>query len=182
MKNKLGFTLIEILVVILIIGILAAVALPQYQMAVTKAKVASMMPLMRRFKDALAEYKLQHGSYRTDDGKNPTADTLGVYWPSDWKNGNKPCGNSDHCKNNYWMCFYNEEGTGHVYCSHDFSNDDYFLIMMYQPDENIAEGVQGMMTCEAAGTESNKVCKALGGKVVDGASTNYGADTVYKLN
>ena len=185
MKNciiKKGFTLLEMLVVVLIIGILAGIALPQYEMAVTKAKVATMMPLMRRFKDALAEYKLQHGSYLTDKGRNPDPDTLGVYWPSDWKHGNNSCGNGDNCKNDYWACYYNEDGTGGVYCLHAFSGNDYFLIMMYQPDEDQAEGVQGMMTCEAAGTRSNKVCKALGGKVLEDASTNYGADTVYKLN
>ena len=64
---KRGFTLLELLVVVLIIGILASIALPQYQMAVTKAKVASILPLMRRWKDALQEYKLQHGSYEDLD-------------------------------------------------------------------------------------------------------------------
>ena len=65
--NKKGFTLLEMLVVVLIIGILAAIALPQYQMAVMKAKVASMLPLMRRWKDALTEYKLQHSDYANLD-------------------------------------------------------------------------------------------------------------------
>ncbi len=177
-KNKKGFTLIEMLVVVLIIGILAGIALPQYQMAVTKAKVASMLPLMRRWKDALQEYKLQHGSYFTEDGNLPDADTLGVNWPSDWE-----CWDDTKtaCGNNYWAeCFANEDN-GNVYCLHIFDGDDNFLIIMYQPDEDSAEGVAGMITCEAEGTNSDKVCKALGGKLLEDVSTNYGADNVYKL-
>ena len=175
-KNK-GFTLIEMLVVVLIIGILAGIALPQYQMAVTKAKVASILPLMRRWKDALAEYKLQHGSYMTEDDEHPDADTLGVNWPNDWQ-----CdGRMIECENDYWYCFANEEGTGYVYCYHRIIDNNYFQIIMYQPDEPNYEDVRGMMTCEVQGdTDGEKICKALGGKLLEGISGVW--PTVYKLN
>ncbi len=172
-RNKNGFTLIEMLVVVLIIGILAGIALPQYQMAVTKAKVASILPLMRRWKDALAEYKLQHGSYDDLDWTTGGA-TLGVNWPSDWKSGNEPCGDKTECSNDYWRCFPNEEPSGYVYCQHNTNDGGAFDIWMYQPDDEIYPEYAGMMTCETGSTEGHKICKALGGKKLN--------EYAYKLN
>ncbi len=175
MKNKLGFTLIEMLVVVLIIGILAGIALPQYQMAVTKAKVASILPLMRRWKDALAEYKLQYGSYckiGTDGACEewPNAEEIGVSWPSDWG-----CSSDGiECDNDYWNdCMSNEEGGGAVSCYHDIDSSNRFNISMYQSDDPNYENLRGKITCYATGDEGHKVCKALGGKLLSGEDSEY---------
>ena len=61
--NKKAFTLLELLVVVLIIGILAAIALPQYKMAVLKTQLARAKSTTNDIMKAFELYYTIHNDY-----------------------------------------------------------------------------------------------------------------------
>ncbi|HEZ3078679.1 TPA: pilin [Neisseria meningitidis] len=77
-----GFTLIELMIVIAIVGILAAVALPAYQDYTARAQVSEAILLAEGQKSAVTEYYLNHGKWpgdNSDAGVATSADIKGKY-------------------------------------------------------------------------------------------------------
>ncbi|HEZ5560582.1 TPA: pilin [Neisseria meningitidis] len=77
-----GFTLIELMIVIAIVGILAAVALPAYQDYTARAQVSEAILLAEGQKSAVTEYYLNHGIWpgdNSDAGVASASDIKGKY-------------------------------------------------------------------------------------------------------
>ncbi|HEZ2411268.1 TPA: pilin [Neisseria meningitidis] len=77
-----GFTLIELMIVIAIVGILAAVALPAYQDYTARAQVSEAILLAEGQKSAVTEYYLNHGEWpknNTSAGVASSTDIKGKY-------------------------------------------------------------------------------------------------------
>ncbi|HEZ6107824.1 TPA: pilin [Neisseria meningitidis] len=77
-----GFTLIELMIVIAIVGILAAVALPAYQDYTARAQVSEAILLAEGQKSAVTEYYLNHGEWPANNssaGMASSSDIKGKY-------------------------------------------------------------------------------------------------------
>ena len=67
MTKQKGFTLIELMVVVAVIGVLSAIAIPQYQNYVARAQVAEGFSLLGSGKMAVAEYYNENGTFPKDN-------------------------------------------------------------------------------------------------------------------
>jgi type IV pilus assembly protein PilA len=73
-----GFTLIELMIVVAIIGILAAVAIPAYQNYVIRGQVTEGLSLAAGWKTAISEFYAQNGSFPTSATTTGSATSIAV--------------------------------------------------------------------------------------------------------
>lgn len=77
MNNSKGFTLIELMIVVAIIGILASIAIPAYQDYITRAQVSEAVTLGAGLKSALGDYGWTYATWPTAlvNGNSTTSST-----------------------------------------------------------------------------------------------------------
>src|SRR5256885_8451024 len=96
-NRKTGFTLVEILIVVIILGILAAIVIPQFTNASQDARESALLSQLQTLRSQIELYKLQHKdalpdlvtnrnpmTTKTDSDGNPSAapDAFGPYMQS----------------------------------------------------------------------------------------------------
>ena len=153
MKTR-AFTLIEMLVVVLIIGILAAIAVPKYQLSVEKSRYLQAMLVVDSVWKAQQVYFLENGSYANniDDLDISVPPYIRKYY------------SDSHVLYSWGQCQIANAGGAEVYCS--ISNNNYYL-RRYRNNDRI---------CVASKNSdlANNLCQNLGGvKSIEVGETYY---------
>lgn len=164
MKNKKnGFTLVELVVVIAILGILAAIAIPRFMEANKSARGSKIIADMRTIESAVNIYYTKYGSYPTDKDSTGFSDIVnGGTWPT------PPIGdfNIVHTMDETstptsGTC---DENTAYTYTARDASDSgDTVTLTDTTALENCADTtsptVMELLTGASAGTDASTVAK-----------------------
>ena len=164
LKNcKKGFTLLELLVVVLIIGILAAIALPQYQKVVQKSRLHMGISLVESLYQAQQSYFLTNGAFSKD------IDGLEISVPI-----NESCVKTQSKSISRYKCNFGTIGMFNSFSNIQFQdskprNAYLHFITDYLGNDGLLRKA-GERWCFAQPTDSvaQHVCESIGGEYMNG--------------
>ena len=155
--NNKAFTLVELLVVVLIIGILAAIAVPQYQKAVLKADLHRGIALVESLYQAQQVYALTHGDFATD------IDTLDISLPL-----NETCEKIQTEKLSKYVCDFGTIGFIDELRDIYFTPKSYITYVHFFKDySTIFKAGERWCFASPNNTIAQDVCQSIGGEFFD---------------
>ncbi|MBR4508535.1 MAG: type II secretion system protein [Elusimicrobiaceae bacterium] len=143
MKTNKGFTLVEILVVVLIIGILSAIAVPQYNRSVKKSRAMQQVILLKSARESLDAFYLVHREDAT-----PTREDLEIELPP----------NTDDLD---IQVIKNSDGV-RVAAREKKNGGDDFVIRYFRTSPRFPE-YTGRIVCTGQNSTGDKICQDIGG-------------------